>query len=121
MISRRHHFVLSCVAFILWASLAQADVKLHGLFSDHMVLQRDVSIPIWGWADDDEEVTVRFRDQKVTTRAKNGKWMAHLQKSRAGGPDELTVTGKNSVVLNDVCVGEVWIASGQSNMEWPMR
>ena len=103
------------------ATTAHADIKLHGLFSDHMVLQRDIAVPIWGWADDDEPVTVEFRGRKYTTKAARGRWMVRLPKLEAGGPDKLTVTGKNSISLDGVLVGEVWIASGQSNMEWSMR
>ena len=66
-------------------------------------------------------MTVEFRGEKVTATARGGKWMVYLKKLEAGGPDELKVTGKNSITLNDVLVGEVWIASGQSNMEWVMR
>jgi len=100
---------------------ARAEVKLHSLFTDHMVLQRGAAVPIWGWADEGERVTVEFRGKKVSTTAKGGAWMVKLGKLKAGGPDELKVTGKNSITLRDVLVGEVWIASGQSNMEWPLR
>ncbi len=86
-----------------------------------MVLQRDIAVPVWGWADEGEKVTVEFRGKKVSATAKNGKWMVKLGKLKAGGPDELKVTGKNTITLTDVLVGEVWLASGQSNMEWPMR
>ncbi len=114
--------VLSTTAFLsLTALCAQADVKLHNLFTDHMVLQRDIAVPVWGWADDGEQVTVEFRGKKVSTTAKGGKWMVKLGKLKAGGPDELKVSGKNSITLADVLVGEVWLASGQSNMEWSMR
>jgi sialate O-acetylesterase len=107
---------------LTFAFVAQAEVKLHGLFSDNMVLQRDAAVPVWGWADDGEKVTVEFRNQKVSTTAKDGKWMVKLKKLKAGGPDELRVNGKNAAItLKNVLVGEVWIASGQSNMEWPMR
>ena len=113
---------ISIVSLFASISVARADVKLHGLFSDHMVLQRDASVPIWGWADEGEEVTVEFSGQKVSTRAKAGKWMVRLKKLKAGNAaEDLKLTGKNSITLKDVLVGEVWIASGQSNMEWPMR
>ena len=118
------HFLrrsISIAALLITVSTARADVKLHGLFSDHMVLQRNATVPIWGWADEGESVTVEFRGEKTTTVAKNGKWTIHLKKLSAGGPDDLKVTGKNSITLQDVLVGEVWIASGQSNMEWSMR
>ncbi|MEY2407402.1 MAG: sialate O-acetylesterase [Verrucomicrobiota bacterium] len=111
------------IAGIVFASIlvARADVRLHGLFTDDMVLQRDASVPVWGWADDGEKVTVQFRNQSVTTTAAHGKWTVHLKHLSAGGPDELKVTGKNTVILHNVVVGEVWIASGQSNMEMAMR
>lgn len=116
----RLQFSLLFAASFLAAS-AQADVKLHGLFTDHMVLQRNTAVPVWGWAEEGERVTVEFRGQKVSTTAKDGRWMVKLKKLKAGGPEELKITGKNSITLRDVLVGEVWIASGQSNMEWPMR
>jgi sialate O-acetylesterase len=99
---------------------ARADVQLHSLFSDHMVLQRDMTVPVWGWADEGEKITVEFRGRRVSTRAKGGQWMVELGKQAAGGPDELRVMGKNTLTVHDVLVGEIWIASGQSNMEWPM-
>ncbi|MBI2946126.1 MAG: sialate O-acetylesterase, partial [Verrucomicrobia bacterium] len=99
----------------------RADVKLPALFSDSAVLQQGKLVPVWGWADDGEKVTVEFRGHKVSTTAKGGKWMVRLPKLQAGGPDVLTVAGKNKLELKNVLVGEVWVASGQSNMEWPMR
>ena len=111
-----------CTLFFSFLPLAcQAEVRLHSLFSDHMVLQREVSVPVWGWADEGEDVTVTFRQQSAKTKAKDGKWMVRLSNLKAGGPDLLTVHGKNSIELKDVLVGEVWVASGQSNMEWPLR
>jgi sialate O-acetylesterase len=112
----------SC-ALLLCVSLlpSSAEVKLHSLFTDHMVLQRGIAVPIWGWADDGEQVTVEFRGKTVTTTAKDGTWMVKLGKLKAGGPDHLKVSGGNSLTVRDVLVGEVWIASGQSNMEWAMR
>jgi len=121
MKSRSSFHLLCFFATLLLAATARADVKLHGLFTDNMVLQRDASVPVWGWADDGEKVTVEFRGQSVSTTAKDGKWMVHLKKLRAGGPDDLKVSGKNSVTVQGVLVGEVWVASGQSNMEWSMR
>lgn len=100
---------------------ASADVRLPSLFSSNMVLQRGTSVPVWGWADDGETVTVKFRNQKVSTKAKQGKWSLKLSSLKAGGPDVFTVSGKNSIELTNVLVGEVWVCSGQSNMEWPLR
>ena len=121
--------MIRCLALLLTLALAaQAEVKLHNLFTDDMVLQRNASVSIWGWADADEEVTVEFRDQKVKAKNKNGKWEAKLKPLKAGGPDQLTVKSarkgqpeQTAATLSRVMVGEVWIASGQSNMEWPMR
>jgi sialate O-acetylesterase len=107
--------------FLGLADVAPAEVTLHRLFSDNMVLQCNARVPIWGWADDGEEVTVRFRDETVKTISHGGRWMVRLKKLKAGGPDEMKVSGKNDITLKNVLVGEVWIASGQSNMEWPLR
>lgn len=115
--SRMFVGALACLA---WTGGARADVKLHALFSDHMVLQQDKPVMVWGWADDGEEVTVEVGPRKASTKAKEGRWMVKLRKLDAGGPWEMKVTGKNQITLRDVLVGEVWVASGQSNMEWPM-
>ena len=98
----------------------RADVKLHGLFSDNMVLQLGARAPVWGWADEGEKVTVSYRGSRVSTTARNGKWMVKLPGLKAGSPDTLVVEGKNRIELKNVVVGEVWICSGQSNMEWPL-
>src|SRR5688500_9308160 len=103
------------------AAPAHADVRLPAIFSSNMVLQQGTRVPVWGWADVGEEVTVEFRDQKVKVKAANGEWMLHLSDLSAGGPDTFTVSGKNTIALANVLVGEVWVASGQSNMEWPLR
>jgi sialate O-acetylesterase len=97
---------------------ARADVKLPAIFGDHMVLQRDQNVPVWGWADDGEKVTVEFAGQKAETTAKGGKWSLALPALKANSTGAtFTVAGKNKVELSDVLVGEVWFCSGQSNME----
>jgi|WetSurMetagenome_2_1015567.scaffolds.fasta_scaffold46481_3 sialate O-acetylesterase len=121
MLSKRHLRWALPGLFLCSALWGRADVKLHGLFTDNMVLQRNAAVPVWGWADEGEQVTVHFRGQHITTFAKGGKWMVRLSRLKAGGPEDLFVSGKNTVTLRNVLVGEVWIASGQSNMEWPMR
>lgn len=101
---------------------ARADVTLAPLFTDHAVLQRDKLIPVWGRADAGEKVTVTFgRQAKSVVAGPDGRWSVSLDKQSAEtkGAD-LTIAGKNTVVLHDVVVGEVWICSGQSNMEWPV-
>jgi len=87
-----------------------------------MVLQRDKPIKIWGWADANENVTVSFKGQTKKIKAdKSGKWVVALSAEPAGGPYQLTVKGKNTITLNDILIGEVWVCSGQSNMEWTVR
>ena len=111
---------LSLVTLLICSSL-YADVKLPQFFSDNMVLQRDKPIPVWGWAGAGENITVRFNNQAKKTKAdKNGKWMVKLDNEIAGGPFQLIIKGKNEVTVNNVLVGEVWICSGQSNMEMPI-
>ena len=101
------------------AGAAFGDVQLHGLFTDHMVLQQKMDVPVWGTADPWETVTVEFRGKKATATAwKDGSWNLKIKSGRAGGPFEMKVIGKNTIVLRDVLVGEVWVASGQSNMQW---
>jgi sialate O-acetylesterase len=92
------------------------------VFSDHMVLQRDCKIPVWGWADPGEKVTVKFKWRRVKTRADaTGKWRVTLKKSRATAkPQVLVVKGTNTLTFKDVLVGDVWICSGQSNMAMPV-
>lgn len=95
----------------------QADVTLPKVFSDHMVLQQQMAVPVWGQAEANEEVTVEFQGQKKSAKADaDGKWRLTLDPLTAGGPDELKVVGQNTIVIKDVLVGEVWVGSGQSNM-----
>lgn len=101
---------------------ANAIVELPLLFNDGMVLQRNKPIPVWGWANANEKIEVYFKEQVVRTKAdKNGKWSVHLNSETAGGPYELTVKGKNIITIKNVMVGEVWLCSGQSNMEFTVN
>lgn len=98
-----------------------ANVSLPNIFTDNMVLQRDKPIKIWGWAAKGESVTVSFNNQKLKTKADaNGNWLITLAATSYGGPFEMTVAGKNSIVYKNILVGDVWICSGQSNMEWTL-
>ena len=107
------------IFIVFFSFLANANVRMPLLFSDGMVLQRNKSIPVWGWADASEKVEIQFNKQiKTVTADKNGKWMVSLNAEKTGGPFELSITGKNKIVIKDVLVGEVWICSGQSNMEF---
>ncbi|MHC5541032.1 sialate O-acetylesterase, partial [Singulisphaera rosea] len=110
---------LSMLALLSGGPSAQANVKLPALFGDHMVLQRDQKDRVWGWADADEEVTVSIAGQSKSAKAdKDGKWLVTLDPLPAGGPYTVLIKGKNEIRLDDVLVGEVWICSGQSNMQW---
>jgi sialate O-acetylesterase len=102
----------------LGISRAQADVTLNPLFTDNAVLQQGVKVPIWGTATPGEGVTVAFAGQTVSTTADaSGKWLVRLAPLTTGEPRTLTVSGRNQIVLTNILVGEVWICSGQSNME----
>lgn len=108
---------------ILCSLQLHAEVKLPAIFSDHMVIQRDVEAPVWGWAEPGEDVSVSFgRDTKRTKADKDGKWSLKLSKLDASAkPHDLTIKGTNEITLKNVLVGDVWICSGQSNMEWPLK
>jgi len=104
-------------ALLSLAATARADVKLPAIFGNHMVLQRDAAVPVWGTAAPGEEVTVAIAGQTASAKAgADGKWSVKLAKLAAAGPHTLTVKGKNTVTFSDVLVGEVWLGSGQSNM-----
>lgn len=87
-----------------------------------MVLQRGMQVPLWGWAANGEKITVRFHKQiKTVTTGTDGRWKLYLDAEKEGGPYQLKITGNNEVVFNDILVGDVWICSGQSNMEFAIR
>ncbi|MEI7684816.1 MAG: sialate O-acetylesterase [Planctomycetota bacterium] len=110
--------LFACVGVAFEPRSVYAEVKVPAAISKGMVLQRDMLVPIWGTAEPGEKVAVKFRDQEKSTIAdENGKWAVKLDRLKAGGPDTLTVTGKNTLKLDDVLVGEVWVGSGQSNMQ----
>ena len=107
---------------------ARADVKPHPLFTDNMVLQQGVAVPVWGTAAPDEKVTVEVGgsgktapEVANTTADKDGNWKVALPAQKAGTGFTLTIKGKNTVALKNVAVGEVWVCSGQSNMEWSVN
>ena len=98
---------------------ASADVKLPAIISDNMVLQQGRQVAIWGTADAGEQVTVTLGEQKQTATADgNGLWKVELEPLKKGGPFEMTVAGKNTITVHNILVGEVWVCSGQSNMEF---
>jgi sialate O-acetylesterase len=100
---------------------ARADVRLPALLSDHMVLQQGMPVRIWGGAAAGEAVRVAFQGQSVSTAASpDGAWSVWVPPLAPGAPADLTVAGANTVVVHDVLVGDVWVGSGQSNMEMPV-
>ncbi|GAB2764218.1 sialate O-acetylesterase [Rhabdobacter roseus] len=105
------------------ASSAFAQLKVARLFGDHMVLQRDRPVKVWGWASKGDKVEISFNNQKITTKADaNGKWLAELPATPAGGPYQMSIRArKEQINLQDILVGEVWLLSGQSNMEWRVK
>jgi sialate O-acetylesterase len=111
--------VSRAVVVLLAAGAARADVKLPNIFGDHMVLQQGQKNKVWGTADAGEAVTVTIDKQRhSSTAAADGKWQVTLDPIAVGGPYSMTVQGKNKVAFDDVLAGEVWICSGQSNMQW---
>jgi sialate O-acetylesterase len=120
VIQARNLFLLSVLVF-LFSNTLYADVTLPYVLSDNMVLQRDVPVNIWGWAKPGEKVIVTINGQKSSVKAtKSGTWKVQLKPLTAGGPYEMTVKGKNSIVLKNILVGDVWVCGGQSNMEFPL-
>jgi sialate O-acetylesterase len=112
--------LVSTLSGLALALVAKADVVLASLFQDHAVLQRDQTVPVWGTAEPGERVVVEFRGQSVATATDaGGKWKVDLKPMSASAePEVLLVHGKNTLTISDVLTGEVWLASGQSNMEF---
>ena len=118
------HFLLpafiSAALLVITATVSPAEIKLAGMFTDNMILQRDSSAPVWGTADPNEPITLAVEDQTITTTAgPDGRWKASFKGLKAGTSFTLTVTGaKDKVTLNNVAVGDIWVCSGQSNMDF---
>ena len=110
------------LALTLLTFTANAEVRLPNVFGDHMVLQRDQAIPVWGWSDAGEKVVVTLAGQRAETTADtDGKWSVKLDALPAGGPHEMVVAGGNRLTFHDVLLGEVWVCSGQSNMQFALH
>jgi len=123
LVMRTH--VLLVLFLLLWAGCTAepaTNITVPALFSDHMVLQRDRDVPVWGTADPGGRVTVTLGDrQTAATAGPDGRWQATLPPMPAGGPHTLTIAGAETLTFEDVLIGEVWVASGQSNMEWSVE
>ncbi len=111
--------LLLCACLAAALTTTHAAVQMPSIFTDHMVLQRELPVPVWGMAAPGEDVTVEFAGQKKSTKADaSGKWMVKLDPLTANAEPQVLKAG--NVTIQDVLVGEVWLASGQSNMEWEM-
>jgi sialate O-acetylesterase len=109
--------ILVLLAFTAVVAPARADVRLPAIIGDNMALQQATDVPIWGWADPGEKVTVTLGGQsKTATADSGGEWMIRLDSMKEGGPTSMTVSGKNSITVENILIGEVWVCSGQSNM-----
>ena len=112
-------FLLATICLVI--TPLRAELRLTSVITDHAVLQRDAPIHLWGEASPAEKITIHFHDQSVaTTASRLGLWEAWLMPEPAGGPFTLTVRGSSEVTRSDLLVGDVWFASGQSNMEMPL-
>lgn len=121
---QKHYFCNLFLCLILLSfTKSEAKVTMPGIFTDHMVIQRDQSVNIWGWADTGETVEVVFNGQKKKVKAgKDGKWMVQLKPMAFGGPHTMNINGKdNKITLSDILIGDVWLCSGQSNMEMSVQ
>jgi sialate O-acetylesterase len=120
----RNSFVASLITLLfIGCSSSDAPLRLHALFSDHMVLQRNTSAPIWGWAEPGAIVTVSpaWGDAVDVEADEMGRWSVSIQTPDAGGPSTMTVaTSDTTITIQDIVFGEVWLGSGQSNMEMPL-
>ena len=120
------HFLCAASLFLLGVlptAALHADVTMPNIFSSNMVLQREKDVPVWGWASPGEKVSVKFIGRTLETTADaSGKWQAKFNPMPAGGPFRMEVSGnRNTLAFDNVLVGEVWLCSGQSNMQWPVK
>ena len=106
----------------LLCNCAIAQLKVAKIYSDNMVIQRDQYVKIWGWADSGDKVTVTFMNNNYEAMSNSdGEWHVMLPKMKAGGPHNMIISSENETKnLNNILIGDVWLCSGQSNMEWPL-
>ena len=109
------------IIIVLFSNITFSQVVLNELFQNNMVLQRNCPIAIFGKATSEKYVEILFKEKNYKAKVENGLWKLFLDESEAGGPFILTIIGKNKIVLENILVGEVWVCSGQSNMEMPLK
>lgn len=116
---------LSTIFLLLFLNINSQDLKLPSIFGDNMILQQNSSAPVWGWSKKDKDVTINvsWNDKLYSTKSNSeGKWMINIDTPEYGGPYQFSVSSiKQTVTFKNVLIGEVWIASGQSNMEMPLN
>lgn len=118
----QNRIILTIFSIIIFHFSSLAGVRLPKLISDGMVLQRDANVNVWGWADANEMVTVSIDGKTCSVKADaNGNWKVVLKKHRAGGPFNMLITASNRIEIQNIVFGDIWLCSGQSNMELPMR
>ena len=116
--------MLSLVVLLAGAGVILADVRLPAIIGDNMVLQQGGPVSVWGWAEPDEEIMVNVSWHGMSwavTAGENGKWAFKMNPPKAGGPYEITLRGKNEIKIKNIMVGEIWVCSGQSNMQWAVK
>src|SRR5690606_13900110 len=109
---------LLCLTILFQASILYGKIRLPRFVGDSMVIQRDTKVKIWGWADANEKIKIKFKGKNyATTTSADGKWVVWLPPTHAGGPYSMDITGNNtSLKVMNIMVGDVWVCAGQSNM-----
>jgi len=114
--------ILLIINNIICIRFSNCQVRLPRLVSDSMILQRDAKIKIWGWASQNEKVTVKFLGKTFNSiTGSNCKWIITLPPTRSGGPYDMEITGSNTITLKNIYLGDMWVCAGQSNMVIPME
>lgn len=111
--------MVSLIVSNVIASPNAENLKISKMFSSNMILQRDIKVPVWGWAEPGGTVKVEFNGQSIETIVgKDGRWMVKLKPMKSGGPFTMTVSGQKNIKFKNVMIGDVWLCGGQSNMAW---
>ncbi len=120
---RSYKYLIMGISFLAVSFSVKAQIRLPKIIGSNMVLQREKPLPIWGWASAGEKITVQFLDQeKFAVANDSGYWRVELSPVKASfKPEQMTIKGRNTITLTNILVGEVWLCSGQSNMEYPMK
>ena len=122
-VGKRQGIIFLVIVLVL-SGVVSADIRLPSVIGDNMVLQQGMQVPIWGWADPCEKITIKasWGGKWEATADANGNWMVKIEPGKTGGPYDLSLESvKNTIVLKNVLVGEVWVCSGQSNMEFMLN